>query len=129
MNMNKIIMISYLNRIRRILIIVFWTILPLYVFLKFFSEKTSGSLLDFLVIAALSLYIGIHGIKSLAAYEVDKEFYKRPTWILTVYLIGSLIGFFLCFEILEIMPGLIRINLYVSVILFFLYPVFLKMRE
>lgn len=122
-------MISYLNRIKRILIVVFWTILPLYLFLRFSSVKISDSFLDFLVITALSLYIGIYGIKSLAAYEVDREFYKRPTWILTVYLIGSLIGFFLCFEIFEITPEFIRINLYVSVILFFLYPIFLKIRR
>lgn len=118
-----------MSRIKRIILVVFWAILSLYLILKFSKASISDSILDFLVVAALSLYIGIYGIKSIESYEVDRKFYKRPGWLLTVYLIVSLMGFFLCFEILEIMPTVIRINLYISVILFFLYPLFLKIRR
>lgn len=127
--MKNLVMISYLNRIKRILIVVFWIILVLYLFLKFSTVNISDGIFDLLAITVLSLNVGIQGIKSAAAYEVDRDFYKRPTWLLTVYLLVSLMGFYFCFEILEIMPGLIRINLYVSVILFFLYPIFLKIRK
>ena len=122
-------MTFYLNRIKRALIIVSIAIMPIYVLLKFFIEDTSDTLLNLLVITGLILLLGIYGIKSIEVFKVDKEFYKRPTWLLAVYLIGSLSIFFLCFEVLEILPKFIRINLYVSVVLFFLYPIFWKKRN
>ncbi|MEX2369749.1 MAG: RHS repeat-associated core domain-containing protein [Bacteroidales bacterium] len=60
-------------------------------------------------------------IRSVISYRLDKDFYKRPFWLATVYFAGSVTIYFIFFEIVEIMPRGIKVNFYFSLIVFFLF--------
>jgi len=121
-------LISNLDRIKRIVLISFGSVFLLYLILKFGGANINDSIFNFLFIASSTLYICYWGILSISSYIVDKQFYKRPKWIILFYAIISVFVFIFCIEILEFKPAVIKINLYVSTFVFLIFLVYRRMK-
>jgi hypothetical protein len=118
-----------LNKLKNILTISFWIVFPAYMVCKFYFKNIPDVYLDFLVFASLTTYAALYSVKSIISCRSDKEFYKKISWLISVYLAGSLIVYFLYLEIFENMPDLIKKNLYLSISIFILYIIFLKIKK
>lgn len=118
-----------LNKLKKTLIISFWIVFPAYMIFKFYFKDIADFYLDFLIIATCVFYVALYSVKSIISYREDRRFYKKISWLITIYLGGSLITYFLYFEIFEDMPSLIKNNMYLSIALFLFYVIFLKLRK
>lgn len=106
-----------LLKYKRITAVVFWITLALYILLKIFFNDTSDLLLDFLTIVFLLAMVILNLIRSMESYRSDRLFYRKPLWLSTIYFVGSVLIFAFFFEIVEVIPKIIRTNLYISVVI------------
>lgn len=107
-----------LSQYKLIIVFVFWTALILYLLLKNFFSNVPDLLLNILIIFCLLTQVIVYLIKSIISYRSDSEFYRKPLWISTIYFAGSVSIFVFFFEIIEVIPKIIRTNLYISIVVF-----------
>jgi len=110
-----------LDKNKNTLLIVFWVVFPIYLIAKVLLNNVPDLFLNFLISISIVTHVLIYIIRSLISYRFDKDFYKRPFWLATVYFAGSVTIYFIFFEIVEIMPRGIKVNFYISLIVFFLF--------
>lgn len=125
----NIISSTSLSKLSKMLFIFFWIVFLTYMVCKLYFKGIPDFYLDFLVLASLLFYVSIYSVKSIISYKRDREFFKKISWLITIYLSASLIVFFLYLEILEYMPVLVRNNTYLSIVLYLAYFIFLKIKK
>ena len=125
----NIIRNTSLSKFSKMLIIIFWIVFLAYMVCKFYFKEVPDFYLDFLVLISLMVYVAIYTVKSIGAYKRDRDFYKKFSWLIIVYVSGSLIAYFLYLEIFEDMPGLVKNNMLLSTGLFLVYIIFLKIKN
>ena len=107
--------IAYLDQFKRVSTIAFRSIFCLYWIMKI-VDLANDKVLNSLIILSICIYVIRFSIQSFLEWNFDKEFHLKQKWLSVFYLNISLIIFCYYYEILEITPFIIQLNLGISFI-------------